>query len=206
MLINNQIKAPYLKNAIKNAKSENGAVTVEFAIVMISFILIMYLVTDFGITITKQGRLDRTSHSLATLIRERTALYQSNEDITQEDVNQLLSVGQTLLHEPNLTIAIDALYLAPDPLNPGNNASARVSKTLSFTAGNNACQLTKKAVDITELKGLSPYATSTGRWVPIYRVIACIPNEASLFKRFTHTFNNEILPDLITSDVVISRI
>lgn len=173
---------------------------------MISFILIMYLVTDFGITITKQGRLDRTSHSLATMIRERAALYQSDEDITQEEVNQLLSVGQTLLHEPNLTIAIDALYLAPDPLDPENNASARVSKTLSFTAGNNVCQLIKKSVDITELKGLSPYATSTGRWVPIYRVSVCIPNEASIFKRFTHAFNNEILPDLATSDVVISRI
>lgn len=206
MLINNKFKTPCLKKTINRIRAEKGSVSVEFAIVMVSFILIMYLITDFGITITKQGRLERTSHSLATMLRERGALYQSNEDITQEEVDQLLSVGQKLLNEPNLTITVDALYLAPNDSDPSNNALARVSKTLTFSAGNNKCQLTNKSIDISALKGLSPYATSTGRWVPIYRVSVCIPNEASIFKRLTHAVNEEVLPDLATSDVVISRI
>lgn len=205
MYINERIRS-HINTIINQIRDSKGAVSVEFTVVMIFFILIMFLITDFGITLTKQGRLERTSHSLASVIRERKALYQSDESITQNEVNQLLSLAQTLLRKSDLTIVVDALYLAPDPLEPSNNASAYVSKTLSFSAGNNKCQLTKRRIEISQLKELVPYASSTGRWVPIYRVSICIPNERSIFKQLTQAVQNDVLPDLETSDVVISRI
>ncbi|AKG69860.1 hypothetical protein WN53_12470 [Serratia fonticola] len=195
----------FLAKKLNKIKNDKGSITIEFSVVILCFILVMYLVSDFGIEIAKKGRLERLNHSLASMLRERKALYHSNEDITQEEVDQLLLVAQSLFPGTRLTLKVDALYLSPNLINPSNNTLANISQILSFHSGGSECQWEQWSVDISALKGLSPYASSSGRWVPIYRVSACIPNESSLFKRLASTFNDEVLPNITTSSIVISR-
>ncbi|CBG90853.1 tight adherence pilus pseudopilin TadF [Citrobacter rodentium] len=182
-------------------KNEDGSVSIEFSFVMLIFILIMYLVTDFGMAIVKQGRLERTSHTLASLVRERRALYQANETLTQEEVDELLEIGKNLQKEADINLTIDALYLTPTQ--EGQSASVTAS-TLTFNAGNGKCQPNNVAANDVQWQKLSPYAASTERWVPIYRVRVCIPDTSSLFMTLMNG-RSQKLPSVFATDVAISR-
>lgn len=191
----------YLTFFANRYKNEEGSVSIEFSFVMLIFLLMMYLVTDFGLAIIKQGYLERTSHTLASLIRERQALYQANETLTQEEVNELLEIGKILQKEPDVNLTVDALYLTPAQENDSTNITAT---TLTFNAGNGKCQPQDVTANATQWQNLSPFATSTQRWVPVYRVRVCIPDTNSLFVSLTNG-RSQKLPSTFASDVVISR-
>lgn len=77
-----------IKKLIKNHK---GAISIEFAGVVMAFTSIFYIVYDSYNTITLQNNLERTNYTVASLFRERSALYPLIEDTisdTQWNLNQ----------------------------------------------------------------------------------------------------------------------
>lgn len=80
-----------IKKLIKNHK---GAISIEFAGVVMAFTSIFYIAYDFYNTITLQNDLERTNYTVASLFRERTALYPLIED-TISDTQWMLNPPRT---------------------------------------------------------------------------------------------------------------
>lgn len=78
-----------IKKLIKNHK---GTISIEFAGVFIAFTSIFCVVYDFYNTITLQNNLERTNYTVASLFRERSALYPLIED-TISDTKWLIDTN-----------------------------------------------------------------------------------------------------------------
>lgn len=136
-----------------------------------------------------KGYLERVNHSLSSVLRERSALYQGREMLTQDDVEQLDRLATLLLAENRIgkrhKLYIDAIYFS------GNSRGEKtIREKREFTATNRggvSCPNSVFAKDSSKLSKLSPFSnmhtasTSMEHWLPVYQVTICSEGESSLF-------------------------
>lgn len=194
---------------------QRGAITIEFALITVALISVLYIAADFGLAITKQGRLDRTAQSLSTVFRERSEFYTGSgalvrpESISQDQIDRLAQLGRALLNDPRLELQVDALYLTADAAEPDNIVKAAVN-TLSFCSDSNCSSSVLNQLNTrlppAALTAFSPYSPGTKRWVPIYRITLAIPGDASLFNRLSGmVVDKPVLAEITASNIVVSR-
>lgn len=186
-------------------KNQRGAVTVEMAFVIMGFVFLLVMIVDFGTVMLRQSNLERTNTSLASVFREREALYHENytlpkfaaEVITQEQTNQLGRLAVKLLNEPDLSMRVEAVYFT-------NNPAITVDRTVAFTFGSTPCG--QNLEPLTSFNHLSPYS-GLNRWIPLYRVTTCIPGKASWYKKIiSHDDSNSgIVDGMIASNITLPR-
>lgn len=159
------------KNLLSNT---HGAVIVEFSFiifVIIIFIKTLLSVSEYYSTI---GKLDRISYSLAGIVRERTLLYKSDNELTQLQVDQLKKLAENMLSnsglaEDNLAIKIETVHFNPTQSSAVGNKIINNAKSLSFNIG--SCGPDKPLRELIQLSSFS----NTGRWIPLYQVTLCLP-------------------------------
>lgn len=187
-------------------KQQKGVVALETGLLISAFLLVMAIAVDFGMVVLKQGKLERVNYSLTSILRERMTLYSNSgnytqtqaEALSQAQVNELHLLGRKLIESEELGMQVDVIYFDADKL------ERTVTSILSFTPNSTVvCRSPDKSM--TSLQNLSPRSTS-GRWMPLYRVTVCIPGNQSLFKRMLSIGSSEKVTDeLSVSNIAIPR-
>lgn len=136
-----------INNIIKLLNNHKGSITIEFVGVFIAFTSILYIASDVYTATTLQDNLERTNYTVASLFRERSALYpmvqdtindtsslqfpypadhyKSYEVFTIEQVQEAQKLAEMLLNK-EVSIRIDGLFLKQDtrmPYHPGDSNS-----------------------------------------------------------------------------------
>lgn len=194
-------------------KNEKGSVAIEFVFYFFAICLLCILLIDFSRFLLNKACLERVNNTLASILRERSALYQGKDVLTQKDVNQLDRLASTLLAETRIgeryQLYVDAVYF---------KESSRSEKIIKgkpdeFTGNNRSggkCTKSTFAKDLNKLIALSPFShadnesISQGHWLPVYQVTICAESDHSLFMK---TFESIGLPfeNISVSNAVIPR-
>ncbi|KIF48798.1 hypothetical protein M445_05510 [Vibrio owensii 47666-1] len=83
-----------------NLKSrQKGTFAIEFAIVALVFAAVITFSMDVAIKLSIRGKIDRLSHSLVNVIRERTQLYEGVEDVSSADANEMWKIAVNSLKD-----------------------------------------------------------------------------------------------------------
>lgn len=199
------------KKGINKLKSDSGAVTLEAAGVFVCMIMLIFFVFDLSKLILNKGKVERVSHSIASIVRERTYLYDKENLLTRQEVQDMADIAKRLLGDTfpgkNVAIQIETLYF-----NNGNKSSAIVDDSMSvsystYFSSISTCQAAGNTLKNTpSLKNMTFWSERTSwGWVPIYRVTVCVEREDfSGFSRFVGRAIN--MPASITiSNVVMPR-
>lgn len=151
-----------------------GVIIVEFVFVFFItalFIKILLSVTEYYSTI---GKLDRISYSLVGIVRERTRLYNDNNELTQIQVNQIKQLADSMLvnsrsTETDLAIKIETIHF--DHTESSAIEDRHIDNTKSFSFNTGVCEPKKPLSELTQLSSFS----HAGRWIPLYQVTLCLP-------------------------------
>lgn len=191
-------------------KNESGAVSIEAALYFVMFLVLCGLVADYSVVFINKGRLERVNHSLSSIIRDRTALYNGKEEIKHQDVDKLKKIADILMRESRysgkFSIYVDAIYFK------GASGGGR-KEILNYhkysVQSDYKCSLPIPNMDTDGIKALSPWAydekRKADRWFPLYQVSICVPGEESLFKRYLGVITGNKLSDILVSNIVVPR-
>lgn len=179
---------------------ERGAVAIEAGLYFVVFFLLCALLLDFSAVFLNKSYLERVTHSLASVVRERKVFYNENEAISQQDANDLYALAGVLLEESRLAdshyqLVVEAIFFQ-------SSTSKKVASTQSFSSGTVTCNV-PVSITSAQITDLSPWHTD-GRWLPVYQITLCVPGGESLFKRLLGTVGITI-GDLAVSNAVIPR-
>ena len=139
-----------ITNIIKFIKNRKGVISIEFAGVFFVFVMILCVVYDIYNTVTLQDNLERTNYTVASLFRERSALYPKIDDtisdrsstyeqfksyelFTVDQVKEAQALAKKLLNK-DVSIRIDALFIKQDQNQPLNIYNSNQLKTISFSS------------------------------------------------------------------------
>lgn len=191
-------------------KNESGAVSVEAALYFVMFLVLCGLVADYSIVFINKGRLERVNHSLSSIIRDRTALYNGDEKIRNQDVDKLKKIADILMKESRyagkFSIYVDAIYFNGAT---GGGRKDILSYDRYSVQSDYKCSLPTPNMNTEEIKSLSPWAYSeklkAERWSPLYQVSICVPGEESLFKKYLGVITGNKLSDILVSNIVVPR-
>ena len=137
-----------ITNIIKFIKNRKGVISIEFAGVFFVFVMILCVVYDIYNSITLQDNLERTNYTVASLFRERSALYpkindtisdssygqfKSYELFTVAQVKEAQALAKKLLNR-DVSIRIDALFIKQDQNRPLIIHNSNQLKTISFSS------------------------------------------------------------------------
>lgn len=198
---------------LSEIKSEKGSVAIEFFFYFFSIVLLCFLLVDYSRYFLNKGYMERVNHSLATVLRERTALYHGKEVLTQDDVNQLDLLAKMLLAESRIgekyNLYVDAIYFDEDV-----KLEKKIKdKPISFAvlhANNGNCPKSEFAKDLAKRIPLSPFshadtgAARTEHWLPVYQVTLCTQSQYSLLMKILRSIGPSV-GDISVSNAVIPR-
>lgn len=188
-------------NLLKKFKKEKtGSVTIEFAFMLLFLGIMLVFMVDLVLVRSTMGKLDSVSYSLVNILRERNTFYKDNPDqVTEQDVEKLRTVAQTLLYgkgsSQKVDIAIEQLTYTGDQAvvthdGKGNGKECSAARPLG------------------KHPELSPYSQSVNtakqRQVPVYQVTLCV-EITSPFKYFLLNKENRATHGIRSSSVSVSR-
>lgn len=182
---------------VRFARESRGALIIEGSITLFLFISVIFIVIDLGSAFMTQSRLERASHSLASVLRERVALYGKNEEISEAQVKDLAKLAGVMLNRKALVVKVEAIYFKDDPVQTFDYA-------LTYSgAGSDRYTCRSRLPDIKTLAPMSPWS-SANRWMPLYRVSVCLPGEKSWFQSFVN--GNSGIPDFVVEEFIASNV
>jgi tight adherence protein F len=148
----------YLGNFFRN---KDGILSIEFAACFCLFSLLVFIIYDVYSTIMLQNKLERANYTVASIFRERSAIYpivgnanSSNNYLTcirdlkscyksheLFDDNQVQELRQlaSLLLDRDVAIKVDALFVLQDPRNPQDFSRAKLVTLSSESCSAGAC-------------------------------------------------------------------
>ncbi|PAF51703.1 hypothetical protein BKH43_00225 [Helicobacter sp. 13S00401-1] len=149
-------------------KQKRGSIAIEASLLFGLFVLLIMLIADVGSVLLMKQRLDRLAYSLASIVRERSVLY-NNEPLDENQADEIFTITKNLTKgvfrdADNLSIKIESIEF-----DKSNKTTAIPTETKSFTRGNMLCA---QSLDISVLSEAAVY-TPVGNWSPMYRVSVC---------------------------------
>lgn len=179
-------------------RQQSGSVTIEFVFMLILLILILAFMADLAILRSTAGRLDNISYSLANILRERTQLYNGNENLATEQVNnrdvtQFKSLATRMAFgdkNSSKKIYVVLEYLAPE------------NSTYRIIGDTDKC---KPYEALQNLVNLSPRSEmNNSRKIPLYQVTVCVPNY-SFFSTLVPGVAKNMDETVRSSSITVSR-
>lgn len=181
----------------KFQKNNAGAVTIEFAFMLVFLGIMLVFMADLVLVRSAMGKLDSASYSLVNIVKERNAFYDSKEEINQEDVTKLKKIAEKLLYGQSsgnhVKLAIEALTY--------NGTTPNDIKKY----GESDCTA---AIPLQKVPQLSPYSQSVNpakrRQIPVYQVTLCM-EITSPFKYFLLSGKDRSMHGIRSSSVAVAR-
>ncbi|OCG77237.1 hypothetical protein A9G42_01040 [Gilliamella sp. Nev6-6] len=148
----------YLNNFFRN---KNGVVSIEFAACFFLFSLLVFIIYDVYSTIMLQNKLERANYTVASIFRERSAIYpmvgngnssnnyltcirdlkscyRSHELFDDNQVQELRQLASSLL-DRDVAIRVDALFVLQDPRHPQDLHHAKLATLSSESCSAGVC-------------------------------------------------------------------
>lgn len=199
-----------LKHLVKRLKNDSGAVSIEAAFIFICMITIILFVFDLSKLLLNKGKVERVNHSIASIIRERTYLYEGNNLVTTTEVQDMATIAKRLLGDAfpgkNVAVNVETVYFQKTQNSKNIDTNLSVSYSTPFTSANSCKAAGNDLKSTPELINMSFWSERTSwGWVPIYRVTLCVErDDFSGFSSFVgKTFN--MPSSIVISNVVMPR-
>ncbi|OCG77002.1 tight adherence pilus pseudopilin TadF [Gilliamella sp. Occ4-3] len=129
-------------------RNKDGIISIEFAACFCLFSLLVFIIYDTYSSIMLQNRLERANYTVASIFRERSAIYpvikgstvqevaalcadsntcfNSHELFDGTQVEELSRLASSLLNGRNVTLKVDSLFIFQDVANPKSLAHAQL--------------------------------------------------------------------------------
>ncbi len=160
-----------IRLTLKAFTNTSGVVVVEAAIIF-SFISVLCVgALDYGFYLVWKGKIERVNHSITSVLRERTTLYDGNETITQAHVSQLFSLTKKITG--NKTMTENACLTVEFILFDEKYEYKKIKTYGILYDGKKNCK-SAPLRKLTDLVDLSPKSIRL-RWMPIYQVTLSHP-------------------------------
>ncbi|MFV8433856.1 tight adherence pilus pseudopilin TadF [Vibrio owensii] len=78
---------------------QKGTFAIEFSIVAFVFAAVITFSMDVAVKLSDKGKIDRLSHSLVNVVRERTQLYAGVEQPSDADADQIYQIAVASLED-----------------------------------------------------------------------------------------------------------
>ncbi|QKJ88441.1 hypothetical protein PMPD1_3524 [Paramixta manurensis] len=187
----------YYRRVRRVAACRTGSVTIEAALVFTVLITLCMALVEYGFFLAFKGRTEAVSHSLVSVIRERSALYNGVDPLSRMDVEQLTQLAKTMLADN----AAQTFCLTVEMVSFSTGEQKQVENYSLFSGGMAGCQLSPvKPLDT--LVALSPW-TSRARWLPLYQVTLSVPVPKGSLNRLLQ--GARILPERVVVSAVAVR-
>ncbi len=188
-------------NAPSLCTDRRGAIAVEFVFIMLFLIVFLVFFADLMVRQAMTGKLDRTSYSVAGVLRERIQLFAGREELQQNDVIKIKALARRMLLDMQTSADLSRLSLYVEEVHfvdpTGQNDNRKTVRLYRKWPAGEACM---PKVPLDKLIDLSPRG-SYGRWVPLYQVTVCLPTQ-SMYTRLT---SEEEHPVLSSFAIVMAR-
>ncbi|WP_145494271.1 tight adherence pilus pseudopilin TadF [Yersinia massiliensis] len=198
--------------SLSSVKSTDGAVALEASLVFTLFIVLIYFVVDLGQLNLNKGKAERTLHSIASVIRERTYLYDERKQVVPTEIDDMAKVALSLLGStfPGKAVAVrlETFYFTTDSAGDATVDNRWVDGkplTLSYATDDNCVSSDGifTPADAAKMTFISE-RTQWG-WAPIYRVTLCVErNDTCVFSAFIGSLL-KMPPNIATSSIVMPR-
>lgn len=175
----------------------NGSISVEASIVFGLLIVFIILVSDTGRALINQGKMERLSYSLASIIRERS-LYGDVQELVPNEAAQAYRILEKLGNnyipkDAKLSAKIEALYF------DDSSANTRTPKaSVVYDYGDLQCSVPNSMEDNANLSVLG----TQGRFLSLFRVTVCI-EQKNVFLPVSNLVSSIIKPE--ASSIVLGR-
>ncbi|PAF53558.1 hypothetical protein BKH42_05080 [Helicobacter sp. 13S00482-2] len=148
-----------------------GSVSIEASIIFGLLIILIILIGDIGKALINQGKMDRLSYSLVSIIRE-TSLHGNTQEITPENASNLHKILKNLssdfLKDSDISLKLEVMYFST--LN-----TPKPQKVLVYDFGDSNCETPNKIEENTNLS----VQTSEKKYLTLYRVTTCMKQKTS---------------------------
>ncbi|AYO18907.1 membrane associated secretion system protein [Vibrio owensii] len=169
-------------------RRQTGAFAIELAFVLVGLIMIFYFMTDLSHKLLVRADLDRTSFSLANILKERTRYYDERFELNANDASDMTTLAARLMNTTanSVAIKIEALH-----------DRAVLNEFTSDEYTNLSCS----APSITTRSDLAP--VENGNIFSLYQVTLCEENDSW----FAQVWGDSSSPTITitSSSVVIGR-
>lgn len=177
-------------------KQSHGSISVEASIIFGLLIMFIILVSDTGRALINQGKMERLSYSLASVIRERS-LYGDVQELVPNEGAQAYRILEKLGNNyipknSKLSAKIEALYFD----NSGNTRTPKASVTYDY--GDLQCSVPNSMEDNANLSVLG----TQGKFLSLFRVTVCM-EQKNVFLPVGNLVSNIIKPE--ASSIVLGR-
>lgn len=194
--------SPSFENFVKK---DAGAAALEAALSFCVFVMICTALIDFSNVMLKNSYMNRVNATLANIIRERAALYDGREQLSQNDVNDLYQLSQKLTGSSfqinkDYFIDIRAVYFVHDK----NELRKEISSTQTYRSPRHSCESAIPKADSKTLQDLSVFVPDT-QWLPVYQITLCMPGAESFYMRTLGLFKWD-MPDILVKNAVVARL
>ncbi|AHK21899.1 tight adherence pilus pseudopilin TadF [Yersinia similis] len=200
------------KGIFISVKSAHGAVALEASMIFTLLIVIIYFVLDLGQLNLNRGKVERTVHSVASVIRERTYLYDERKQVIPAEVDDIAKVALNLLGStfPGKAVAVrlETFYFttssAGDPVVDNSWVDGK-PLTLSYATDDSCLSSDGILSDVAAAKMTFISERTQWGWVPIYRVTLCVERAGtSTFLPFIGSLIR-MPPNIAISSIVMPR-
>lgn len=184
-----------LKRALLSAR---GTLYIEAAFILPLVVVLLTASLEYGFRLAWQSKVERINYALASVLRERATLYNTDETLSQAQADQLAGLAVVMLGERYRS----RLCLVVESLSFQDKANERkVARHQTFSVNASQCNTSK--TPLTMFAAVSPM-TIRGRWLPLYQVTLSVPApEGTLHKLLK---NLQVLPARVTvANVVLAR-
>lgn len=202
---------------------ERGAIAIEAPFAFFLLLVLIYFALDLGTLLLNKGKVERITHSLASIIRERTALYNGSNTLTNQEVEDLATIGSRMLRETfngaDFSLKVEATYFIYDDHNniiiddairyvidPENSGLPEEILPLSFSYSTDGYCQAKKPLSKEQLLNLTLEShRSNWQLVPVYQVTSCvIRHDPNVFSAFVAQ-NIPAVNKIVVTNVVMPR-
>ncbi|AIZ79028.1 tight adherence pilus pseudopilin TadF [Actinobacillus equuli] len=190
-----------------------GSVTVEFIFIFFLFSVLLIFLIDVTILQATTGKVQRTSYSLLNIVKERSAVHNGKEDLTQDEVNKLKALAISLMGEDKSSndVAVTIELHKFEEIKPQGTVSTisatrptkKVSVTKILSDNANVCQAAGKA-DVTHAAPLTQNFRNSVRYASVYSVTVC-RKMTNLFKGLSLSKEDQVSGWIRATAIGVSR-
>ncbi|AUX94015.1 tight adherence pilus pseudopilin TadF [Mixta gaviniae] len=178
--------------------STRGSIYIEAAFILPLVVVILTASLEYGFYFAWQSKIERINYALSSVFRERGALYNTDETLSQAQANQLADLAAVMLGEQyrsQLCLTVESLSFQD------NTKERKVALHQTFSVNGSRCPVVN--TPLTQFAAMSPL-TIRGRWLPLYQVTLSVPAPESTLHKLLN--NIQVLPAWVTvSNVVLAR-
>ncbi|MFQ0994477.1 tight adherence pilus pseudopilin TadF [Gilliamella sp. BG2] len=142
-------------------RNRDGIISIEFAACFCLFSLLVFIIYDTYSSIMLQNRLERANYTVASIFRERSAIYPVTNGSTVQDVaalcadpnscfnshelfddtqvEELSQLASSLLNGRKVTLRVDSLFIFQDVTNPKSLAHAQLVNLSASSCSSGVC-------------------------------------------------------------------